>query len=130
MASTHLRAGHDVVLPQYLGRLSEIRRFEQAALDADAEFREIALTDTKARSIARFNRRGETDDDPWHTQVRDIVDRTGGPALLAAMYDQLAAVLRERPQATLLTSEPGAVRETYEALCVALATARTRRLPS
>ena len=40
--------------------------------------------------------------------------------LLAAMHDQLTAVLRERPQATFLPSEPGAIRETYDALCTAL----------
>lgn len=127
MASTHLSAGHDVVLPQYLGRLTEIRRFERAALAAGAEFREIALTDTKERSIARFSHRGEGDDDPWHGQVRDLVDRTGGAQLLADMHDQLTAVLRERPQVTLLPSEPGAIQETYDALCAALVRVQTHR---
>jgi predicted kinase len=118
MASTHLSAGHDVVMPQYLGRLSEIQRFERVALDAGVEFREIALTETLERSIERFSQRGG--DDPWHRQVRDIVDRSGGAQLLAAMHDQLTMVLRERPQATLLPSEPGAIRETYDALRAAL----------
>ena len=34
MAATHLQAGYDVVMPQYIGRLSEIERFEAVVLDS------------------------------------------------------------------------------------------------
>jgi predicted kinase len=120
MAATHLGAGHDVVMPQYLGRLSEIERFERLSHEAGAEFREVVLTDTKERSLERFGRRGEDDDDPWHRQVIDIVEREGGKSLLADMYDELTEVLRHRPSATILRSEADAVQSTYDALLAML----------
>src|SRR2546425_2482959 len=43
MAGTHLRGGREVVMPQYLGRLSEIERFEAVAHGSDAAFCEIVL---------------------------------------------------------------------------------------
>lgn len=116
MAGTHLRAGRDVVLPQFLGRLSEIERFEAVAGENGAEFCEIVLMDSRERSVERFARRGEDDDLPWHGQIKEIVAEQGGASLLAAMHDQLTEVVRMRPTATVLTSEAGAVQRTYEAL--------------
>jgi hypothetical protein len=120
MAGTHLRGGRDVVLPQFLGRLSEIERFEAVAHDNGARFCEIVLMDTKERSAERFARRGEEDDLPWHQQVKEIVERKGGPSHLADMHDQLAEVVRLRPAATVITSEAGAIQRTYEALTAVL----------
>ncbi|MFI0467680.1 AAA family ATPase [Saccharopolyspora sp. 5N102] len=119
MAGTHLRSGRDIIMPQFLGRLSEIERFAAVAHDNGAEFCEIVLMDTKERSAERFARRGE-DDDPWHRLVKEIVDREGGPSRLAAMYDQLADVLGRRPAAIVVTSVAGEVEQTYEALVAVL----------
>lgn len=47
MAATHLRSGRDVVMPQYLGRLSEIERLEAVAQDSGAAFCEVMLMDTR-----------------------------------------------------------------------------------
>ncbi len=91
MASAHLRAGLDVVMPQYLGRLGEIERFEAVAQDSGAEL-------------------------SWHREVQELVDRNGGLALLADMYDRLIDVLRSRPAATVVPSHAGSVQQTYEAL--------------
>ncbi|MEV0703824.1 AAA family ATPase [Saccharopolyspora sp. NPDC050389] len=120
MAGTHLRAGHDVVMPQLLYRLSEIERFEAVAYDNGAEFREIVLMDTKERSVERFMRRGEDDDLPWHQQVKEIVAREGGFSRLSEMHDQLIEVVQLRPAATVVASEAGAVQRTYEDLIKAL----------
>lgn len=115
MARTHLRGGHDVVFPQYLGRLDEIERFEAAAHDSDADFCEVVLMDGKERSLDRFDRRGEGQDLPWHDHVRELVERRGGRAFLADMYDHLTEVVRSRPASVVVSSEPGAVRDAYEA---------------
>lgn len=120
MARTHLRAGYDVVMPQYLGRLGEIAMFEGAALDSGAEFREIVLMDTKERSLQRFTDRGLAAELPWHGEVRDLVGSSGGSTLLSEMYDRLADVLRSRAAATIVHSEPGAVDQTYDAVISAL----------
>ncbi|GAA2777794.1 AAA family ATPase [Saccharopolyspora taberi] len=113
MAATHLRAGHDVVMPQFLGRLSEIERFERVAHDSRAEFREVVLMDTAERSAARFLRRGEQGRHRW---VKEAVERDGGPALLAEMHDRLTAVLRARPDAVVVRSAEDEVEQTYRAL--------------
>ena len=120
MAGVHLRAGHDVVMPQYLGRLGEIERFEAVAHDSGAAFCEVVLMDTKQRSVDRFSLRGDNDERPWHRQVQDIVARDGGAALLADMHDRVTDVLRARPNAIVVCSVADAVQETFEALLTAL----------
>lgn len=120
MAGTHLRAGHDVVMPQYLGRLSEIQRFEAVAQASGAVFLEMVLMDTKERSLRRFTQRGQSSELPWHRQVQEVVERGGGLPMLADMYDQLTEVLRSRPGSTVIPSEADAVQRTYEAFTAAL----------
>jgi predicted ABC-type ATPase len=120
MASTHLRGGRDVVMPQYLGRVSEIERFEAAAHTGGAVFCEVILMDAKQRSVERFTRRGAGGELPWHRQVQEIVERDGGLALLADMHDQLTHVMAARPNAIVLPSTEGAIRQTYEALTAIL----------
>jgi predicted kinase len=120
MAAAHLRGGRDVVMPQYLGRLSEIERFEAVAHDSGAVFCEVVLMDAKQRCLERFNRRGEAGELPWHRQVQQIVERNGGQALLADMHDQLTAVVAARHDATVVPSVAGAIQQTYEALTAIL----------
>lgn len=120
MASTHLGAGHDVVMPQYLGRLSEIERFQGVVHDSGAVLCEAVLMDTKERAIERFTHRGQAAELPWHRQVQEVVDRSGGVSLLADMYDRLTDVLRSRPASTVVPSEAGAIQQTYAALAAVL----------
>lgn len=120
MASTHLLAGQGVVMPQYLGRLGEIERFEAVAHDSGAVFREVVLMDTKERSLERFTDRGQAAELPWHRQVQELVDRNGGLSLLADMHDRLTTVLRSRPGAIVVPSDAGAIQQTYQALIAVL----------
>jgi len=119
MAGTHLRAGHDVVMPQYLGALGEVERFETVAHASGASFCEIVIIDTLERSIERFSQRGRGEDLPWHDQVREYVELNGGTVLLADMHNRLCEVIASRPYA-VVRSDLGAIRETYEALVLAL----------
>ena len=114
MASAHLAAGQDVVLPQYLGRLEAVRAFEDIARSHGARFVEVVLLDERTEAISRFDRR--RDDSPWGVHNREVVARGGGSAMLAAMYDQLLEVLRSRPSAVVVRSEPGQVESTYAAV--------------
>jgi predicted kinase len=120
MAGTHLQAGRDVIMPQYLGRSEEITRFQDLAGAHGAVFVQVVLMDTKQRSLARFADRGAEDTDPWHHQVREIVERSGGPTLLAAMHDQLVEATARWPDAITIPSEAGAIRQTYDRLTAAL----------
>lgn len=121
MAGAHLRGGRDVVMPQFLGRLSEIERFEAVAHDSGAAFCQIVLMDTKEHALERFYRRDNGAAD-WHQHVHEVVERGGGQAFLARMYDQLTAVLAARPQAIVIPSAAGATGQAYQALTAALNT--------
>lgn len=120
MAGVHLRTGDDVVLPQYLGRLSEIQRFEAVAHESDAAFCEVVLMDSKKRSVERFTRRGDNHAPTWHREVLEIVAQSGGPALLADMHDRLVDVVRAWPNAIVVPSVAGAIQQTYEAFSAVL----------
>ena len=53
LVTAYLRGGDDVVLPQLIARVSEVERFERAAIEADASFVEVLLTDdVEARRLA------------------------------------------------------------------------------
>ena len=125
MASTHLRGGRDVVLPQYLARLEEIEAFEQVAREEGPDFKEVVLLHGKAESVARFGRR--RDDSPWGAHNRRLVEARGAPVLLAALYDRLVEVLELRPSVVVVRSEPGAVDDTYASLTRALRSAAGAR---
>ncbi len=119
MAATHLRAGHDVIVPQYLGETGQIDRFEAVADASGAQFCEVFLMDSRENSIARFQRR-EGGEDPWHRQVDEVVNRGGGPAMLAEMHDRILHVIACRHAAIVVPSVYGEIEATYQALCTAL----------
>lgn len=118
MASAHLAGGHDVVLPQYLGRLEAIEAFEAVARAQEADFCEVVLLDAKDASIERFHRR--EDHSAWGVHNRQLVADQGGSEFLAQMYDQLVDVLDHRPAAVVVPSELGDVEQTYASLLEAL----------
>ncbi|MGI8721567.1 MAG: hypothetical protein ACR2JG_05010 [Geodermatophilaceae bacterium] len=76
---------------------------------------------TRENSIQRFNCRGDDDTLVWHRQVRDIVARTGGTALLSGMYDQLGEVISARANTVVVPSLAGAVHQTYQEVAAVLA---------
>ena len=125
MTAAHLQAGYDVVLPQYLGRLSEIERFESVAHDSGALFREIILHDSKEQSVERFTRRGGALESDWHRAIQEQTNRTGGVAGLSDMHDRLTEVIQWRPAAIVIPSHEGRIEESHEAVTAALADPRT-----
>ena len=103
-------------------RSTPSRRF---AHEQGADFREVVLLDEKAESIARFERR--RDDSAWDKHNRRLVALEGGPVMLAAMYNRLLEVLRLRPSAVVVRSEPEAVEQTYASLTRVLQSRHPRR---
>jgi predicted kinase len=53
----HLRTGHDVVIPQYVGRREFVERLAGVACDAGTLFVEVILTDDDERIVERFRHR-------------------------------------------------------------------------
>ena len=54
LADAHLRAGHDVVVPQYLGRPEFIVALEDVAKRLNIEFIEVLVQDDEESVLARF----------------------------------------------------------------------------
>lgn len=118
MAAAHLGAGHDVVVPQYLGVADFATRLESVAAAAGASFHEIVLMDGKEEALARFAARAG---DPASAAHHAEAARTaGGPEGLPAMYDRLIALVATRHDARVVPTRAGAVEEAYRAVLEAL----------
>jgi len=101
-ARTHLVAGHDVVIPQFLGRVAFLEQVELLAREVGADFHEIVLLDSKANSLRRFVSRG------------DATKAHVGPAELSVMYDRLLSVIAVRPGAQVVPTVAGQVERAYQ----------------
>lgn len=113
-ASTHLRSGHDVVIPQFLGRATFIEQAERVAGAARATFHEIALLDTRDNTLLRFTERSRRAADPAHVQAQEMLDESGGLPLLAVMYDQVLAIVASRPETRVVNTRTGQVNQAYQ----------------
>jgi predicted kinase len=112
-ARAHLAAGHDVVIPQFLGRLAFLEQAEQVARQAGASFHEIVLLDSKDNAIRRFEQRTRTGADPAHAGAQERIDQRGGRQELSAMYDRLMSVIAARPAAKIVPTSSGQVDQAY-----------------
>jgi len=116
MARVHLAAGHDVVVPQFLGRLEFVLELEQLAGQLGVPFVEVALVSDAQEVRERFARRTAAADRPAHRDADALLARSGGPEALGEMSDRLLAVIAARPRTTVITSYPGQVDRAYEEL--------------
>jgi predicted kinase len=119
-ARTHLISGHDVVLPQFLGRLPFIEQLEGLARDVDAVFHEIVLLDSKRNILRRFAERSQAAEDPAHVEAQEMIDRSVLEDL-SMMYDRLLSVIDERPHAKIVHIEEGKVDLAFRAVLSNLA---------
>jgi predicted kinase len=107
MARVHLRAGHDVIVPQYLGRPEFLAQAEEVARDVDARFLEFVLMDGRDSCVQRFQRRTTEAATTAHVEAGALMDRFGGRPALEAMYDRLLLLLSHRPAARVIQSRDG-----------------------
>lgn len=103
-ARVHLTSGHDVVVPQFLGRPEFLDRLAALADEVRATYHEVVLIDTRDNAIRRFTERG-------------TIQAT--PAELSAMYDNLQTIIATR-RPTLVPSIEGDPTHTYQALLAVL----------
>lgn len=54
--------------------------------------------------------------EPEHVEAYELLERSGGPDQLAAMYDRLVTLIATRPRAKVIHTRAGQVREAYQAL--------------
>jgi predicted kinase len=112
MAETHLRTGHDVVMPQLATRVIDIEPFEAAAKRGGAEYREILLTADKSVAGARFTDRAANGDAATRG-IDDVVNERGGIAVVERIHDQLTAYLPQRPDCVVVPTGGRAPGQTY-----------------
>lgn len=120
-ARAHLAAGHDVVVPQFLGRLQFIEQAEELADEVGAEFHEVVLLGSREEVLRRFVERSRAAAHPAHVEAQEMLDRDGGLEELSAMYDRLVAVVASRPGAKVVPTEDGQVHRAYRAFLRSLA---------
>jgi len=119
-ARAHLAAGYDVVIPQFLGRPEFLEQLEDLARGTGARFGEIVLIDSKDNALRRFAERGRQPAGTPAAQAHELAGHRGGNGELAAMYDQLMAVVAARPSALVVPTSRGRVDEAYQDLLSAL----------
>lgn len=122
MASTVLDAGHDVIVPQFLGRRQFVVDLETVADASGAEFVEVALLATRQQMRLWFVERS-TSAIVTATQrdARLLVDRPGGWEALDEMYDDFVELVRSRPRTRTIPARDGDTDDSYRRLERALA---------
>ncbi|NIH84779.1 AAA family ATPase [Amycolatopsis granulosa] len=113
-ARAHLTSGHDVVIPQFLGRTTFIEQLERLVAEVGATFHEVVLLDSKENTVRRFADRARAAADPLHVEAQEMIGR--GFDDVPAMYDRLLDVISARPGARIVHVEDGHVERTYQAL--------------
>ncbi|MCE6996788.1 ATP-binding protein [Saccharothrix sp. S26] len=103
-ARVHLTSGHDVIVPQFLGRPEFLDRLSALAAELDVPYYEVVLLDSEDNAIRRFTERG-------------TVQAT--PAELSAMYDNLQRIITARSP-HVIPSVEGDPAHTYQALLAVL----------
>jgi predicted kinase len=121
LARAHLRNGHDVLVPQYLGRPEYREQLELLAGENDVAFFEVLLTDDTHRITQRFRkRRAEYASAGTDHPEGDLGDDAIANEVSAASDGLLRdAIARGVP----VISAAGGADESYLALCERLASA-------
>jgi hypothetical protein len=115
MAERHLRDGHDVVVPQYLGRLPFIETLEGIAQQTGSTFREVIVLADDDVVIERFRaRRAELAATGGHHPEADVEGRSNAREITEARKN-LADIRAARP-GTLVVAATRDVDATYRAL--------------
>jgi predicted kinase len=117
-ARVHLEGGHDVVVPQFLGRSDLIEQLQDVCTDVGASLVEIALMDSRDGAIARFDARAQ--DPALAAHHVDAERMAGGVAGLSDMYDRLQEMIASRPQTIVIHTTYGEVARAYRDLLVVL----------
>ncbi len=100
VTDAHLRAGFDVMVPQYLGRTDFIEDLERTAIAADASFVEVHVVADLDAVVARFEARRSDLGDADHPE-HEVEDVRGA---VADALGRLELVSTERPAVSTISA--------------------------
>lgn len=120
MAATHLAAGYDVIVPQFLARPGYIEELAAIAAAVDTGFVELALIMTRHDAIAAFEDRRVSPENSTHRDAAALVgqDHTTDP--IGTRYDMFKAMLDHRPSVKRIDVVRGDVAATMQRLELAI----------
>ncbi|WP_114559075.1 ATP-binding protein [Desertihabitans aurantiacus] len=121
MSAVALEQGHDVVVPQYLGRLPFVEQLAGLAEEAGVPFVETVLRTPLPVAVARFTERAGTGRDA--AEVAAPVDDPAG--LVAEADAAIRAVVAARPATVVLDDVDTDPEVGYRQLLTAVGAART-----
>jgi predicted kinase len=122
LARAHLLTGHDVIVPQYLGRPEFRERLQLLAQEIDVPFVEVLLSDDTVRIAQRFrNRRAEYARTGATHPEGDLSDDAVATEVSQANDDLLRDAIRRR---VTVVSASGGADASYLALCNGLSSER------
>jgi predicted kinase len=119
LTRAHLAGGHDVVVPQYVGRPEFLARLRVVADEAGVRFVEVVLTDDPARVARRFRaRRAELTTDAVRHPEYDVDDAS----VEQVVADANAGLLRDaEARGAVVVDASRGPEQTYEELRTHLA---------
>jgi predicted kinase len=120
MARLQLGDGRDVLVPQFLGRVDFVLELEDLCRQIGADFVEVALLSTRQDAADRFLRRSTQPGKAEHFDAQALLERSGGPGELPAMYDRLLSVIARRPLTGTVVTVDGQVDQAYADLLAVL----------
>jgi predicted kinase len=119
MIHTHLEAGLDVVVPQFLFRPVFIVALEHAAREVGGRFVEIALVSSPEEATARFAARSASMDPNHQDAVR--LQQAAGSRSIEELYEEMIAMLQqERPGTRFVRSILGDIPGTLHLVRIAI----------
>jgi len=112
MARTHLAAGHDVFVPQFLGRAEFIDELALLAVETGAVFVEIALVLDREAARMAFAERSDDPQNDTHRDAAALVEQSGGTSAVDEMFDRYEALLDQRSSAIRIEAVRGDIDAT------------------
>lgn len=118
MCRTHLSAGNDVVVPQFLQREAFILELASVAAEAGARFIEICLTNSPEIASSMFASRASSDE-PNHRAAK-LLQEDPEAVPVSDLYNTMIGMLAARPQTIFVESVPDDVGRSLKNLRTAI----------
>lgn len=116
----HLRGGHSVIVPQYLGRIEWVLELDRLAHEAGVPFVEVVLVAGDEDAVRRFQARAGAPQTPEQAVAAAGLGEADPEVELRAMAARVAEVVAARPGTIAVTSTEGEIEETYRTLARAV----------